>query len=205
MNKRILISSVICVLFFSCTNSEKKKENDIELMKSNLISYANDIAFKSNGKIKIYEVKVIKVDTIDKKSIDSSFITLEATVKSDSYLNQSKTAQSKTKLSLSLLELAQLSGDSYHIKKYKEEGAGYLDEARLYIDSSKYILKIADSLLKLVAKNNSLDKIYKLKTFIKATSYYGKDSLNTMDTVYYSFTKDLNLYPPDKSDYKIKY
>lgn len=205
MKNQLSIGFLLGILILSCNTSERKKKNDIESMKSNLITYANDLAFKNNGKVTIYTIQVIKLDTIDKRNIDSNFINKEANNKTDSYLEQCKLAQLKAKQSLTLLELSQLAGSSSSIQKYKDEVLTNTKEAQLYLDSSKLTIKISDSLLRLVSKINSPDKIYRMKTFIKATFYYGKDSTNTMDTIYYSFRKDLKLYSPENSDYSIKF
>lgn len=197
-NKIILC---FCIVIFACN----KKENDIEKMKTNLINDYNDLAFKNSWKVNIYTIEVIKIDTLNKGLIDSNYIYSESNNKNEIYLNKSKEAQSKAEGLSPIIELSRLANNSNSLQKYKEEFLTYIKEASLYIDSIKQTKKISDSLLILVSKNKNFEKIYQMKAFTKATFYSKNDSTNLLDTVYYNFTKDLKLYPPDKSEYKIKF
>ena len=173
MKSNKLIFFCFVIVLFSCINKEGKKESDIEIIKSNLSSYLSDLAFKNNNKIKIHSIQIFKIDTIDKKQQDSSFVTNKINEKIDSYK-----------------KLIKFSNNI---------------EAKLYEDSTKLMLKLSDSILKLIKSNKNIEKVYKTTTLLKATFYYGKDSTNFLDTIYPNFKKDLKVYFYENSDYKINF
>ncbi len=200
--KPILKLAFLSLILISCNNKENKKINDIETMKSNLIQYMNDNAFKENGKLTIYKFEIIKVDTVSKNLVDSAFIISEITLKLKELVTQGQYSIAKAKQYKALYELSSLADQPS--SEYRDEMKKYAKEANLYSDSITYFNKILDSIRYGISKNVNKSNIYEMKSFIKATLYINKDSVNILDTTFYYFNKDFKVYNNKNYDFKLK-
>lgn len=187
--KRILFLLVLC----SCQPDQNKLREDLRVEFENKVKKAiEDQAFKENTKLKLYEFRVLTVDTVSQLSVDSQY-RYKALERITFYSKMLENSTSLVKINQSQARLYMEMGSKSLAQNALDESGEYLDKASVYRDSMLYYSRI-DSLLKKKSElNTKPDLAFVSKAFIKATFFEKQDSSNMLDTAIYFFDKNKNL------------
>ncbi|MBN8821320.1 MULTISPECIES: hypothetical protein [unclassified Spirosoma] len=169
-------------------NCEPSKEQLCSKMDDSIRKHYEDMAFKANIPLKIFDIKTVDFKMVGQDKVDS--------LTHDRYSNMMNAFHqaflATNEVAKSKIELMKLGGEingkaSEYDKNRVDESLAKLKELS---DSVNYYVRL-DSLLEIKMKARKDDpKIYYFsKTFTKLTA----DNKNTLDTLYYVLNKDFKI------------
>jgi hypothetical protein len=198
--KNLILLSFATILLLSC---KSQKEKDMHFIKEDLLKSFDDASFKENSKIKIYTFDILNIDTLRRGFVDSVVGKNVNEIKFKEIEEILKRKSEEAKSSMNMLRLSVLADNSMMKDQYKTETNDLANEIKSYSDSLSEIIKHIEVIQKNASTYKNDDLVYEIKTFLKATVYKNKDSLNYSDTLFYYYDKGLKKI--NTEDYKWKH
>lgn len=190
--KELLIILCVSVIIAACSSPYERNANK---MASQVEDYMKELAFKSNSNLLIYELDVVKYDTVDENYLD-----LAERVRINEVISRFERQQEETKAAMNdagdeMMRYAVFGLQNPLYKSAEKEMLKYRDQGLAIIDSIYHYLD-QDSIIEIRIKERTHPKPYYLAyTFVKAKSVENNTgkSFNLLDTVEMLFDEKFEL------------
>ncbi|WP_247236089.1 hypothetical protein [Telluribacter sp. SYSU D00476] len=182
--KKLIGLLLLCV----STSCQPSREEVCEKLDVGIKTYFEDLAFKENREIKIYDINTVRFSMVGEGAIDT-MKSLYYIKQQDRFINRGVNARKSVQSSLSRYEAMKRLGIELPLG-WEEEINDGLNESKAYMDSASYYGQL-DSIITIKMRQSTDYKplYYKTRTFVKATM----DKDNLLDTLEFILNKDFKL------------